>query len=136
MAEGPKSKNQHYWIEKSTAKTVLSPAEMDASKETGEKVEDEDNKVAPLFVEDVKMVKGHVQLPGELRFEDVEVKRQEAPTIQGKVYIHFFPQGMAEQAAIHIKGNEKLRWTLSIHPLTGKTDVATEYVSLKELTSE
>ena len=134
MKTGPKSKEQRYWIEKSTAKTVLTPSEMKASEETGEKVEDPDQKITPLFSEDTRMVKGKVQLPGDLIFEDVEVKRQENPTTQGKAYIHFFPQGLAEQAAIHIKANEKLRWTLSIHPLTGKSDVTTEYVSLKELT--
>ena len=135
LDSGIKSNEQRYWVEKATARTVLTPDEMkaseivqqDASKDSSEA------KAAPLFVPDERMVKGKGELPGDLVFEDVEVKRSELPITTGKAYIHFFPQGLAEEAVIHLRANEKLRWTLSVHPLTGKTDVATEYISLKEL---
>lgn len=133
MGEG-KAK-QHYWVEKATAKTVLSPTEMEELKEEKPKDEEEAKLQAQnaLFQMDSKLIKGPTELPGELKFEDVELRRRERPVTTGKVYIHFFPQGLADEAVIHLKGSEKLRWTLAIHPLTGKATTLNEHVTLKEM---
>lgn len=126
-----KKVKQFYWVEKSTSKTILKPDEMTyvPSPETPNSQEDSP---PSAFALDTKITKEKRELPGELRFEDIEMKRSEAPFVNGIVYIHFFPQGLAEEAVIHIKGSERMKWTLAIHPLTGKTDIATEYISLKE----
>lgn len=136
MKSGSKNKEQTYWVEKSTTKTILKPDEMRDFVDPDEAKKDDDEKIPPLFTVDTRIVKSPVVLPGELMFEDVEIKRSEGPITEGKAYIHFFPQGLAEEAVIHIKANSKLRWTLSVHPLTGKTEVATTYISLKELTTQ
>lgn len=132
LGKGLDADDQKYWIEKGTNKTVLTPAEMDDINDP-DADEDEDSKSPALFTMDTKLMKGENNLPGDLRFEDVELRRKDQPITEGKVYIHFFPQGFAEEAAIHLRGNEKLRWTLAVHPLTGKTNILTEYVPLKEL---
>ncbi|MGE0762067.1 MAG: Tfp pilus assembly protein FimT/FimU [Bdellovibrionales bacterium] len=135
MDSGIKSEEQKYWVEKATAKTVLTPDEMKAHEIVRQDARQDSSEAQapPLFAPDDRMVKGKGELPGDLVFEDVELKRSENPINTGKAYIHFFPQGLADEAVIHLRANEKMRWTLSVHPLTGKTDVATEYVTLKEL---
>jgi general secretion pathway protein H len=132
LGKGRDAGAQKFWIEKGTNKTVLTPSEMDDIKDP-DADEDDEKKTPALFTVDTKLLKGETSLPGDLRFEDVELRRKEQPATEGKVYIHFFPQGLAEEAAIHLRASEKLRWTLAIHPLTGKTNIMTEYVPLKEL---
>ena len=101
-----------------------------------EKSNSDEDKPPELFAKDNKLIKTDGELPSQLHFEDVEIKRSETPIISGKAYINFFPQGLAEEAAIHLKANEKLRWTLAIQPLTGKSDNFTEHVSLKEISGQ
>lgn len=135
LKKGEKDQGQTYWVEKATSKTVLSASEMTDTPQE-EKSNSNDEKKAELFQKDTKLIKGDSELPSQLHFEDVELKRFEAPIVSGKAYIHFFPQGLSEEAAIHLKANEKLRWTLAIQPLTGKSDILTEHVTLKEISGQ
>lgn len=133
-----KKRVYRYWVEKSTNTTVLSPDQADATweertaKNLSEEEQEELKKKNP-FQKDTKVLKKEVELPGDLEIVDVEVKRLDKPVNQGKVFIHFFPQGMADEAVIHLKGGKELNWTLAIHPLTGKSDILTEHVDLREL---
>lgn len=131
MKEGDKSAEHQFWVEAATARTILTPDEM--SDKPLDKYASEDDQPKPIFARDDKVLKGEVALPSGLQFEDVELKRMEQPISSGKAYIHFFPQGLADEAVIHLRGGDKLHWSLIIHPLTGKTDVATERVTLKDL---
>ncbi len=136
MGAGGKEAEQKYWIEKATAKTVLTPDEMsDKKDEDRDEDEDKENPPRALFERDTKLMKNEGVLPGDLKFEDVELKRHDQPYKDGKVYIHFFPQGLADEAVIHLRASDKLRWSLATHPLTGKTNVLTKYISLKELSN-
>jgi len=128
LKQGARSTDQTYWVESSN-RTVLSPSELEAVKE-GDKSEETP---PSQFTVDNKIIRSPVDLPGDLVIEDVEVARMETPIANGLAYIHFFPQGLAEEALIHLRAGEKNRWTLAIHPLTGKTDVIAEHVRLKDL---
>lgn len=138
LGDESKKSTQVYWVEKSSGRTVLTPDEM-AGDELREKAllemssDERAEAPPPLFSKDAKLSKGAGELPGSLRFEDVELKRSEKPIVTGKAYIHFFPQGLADEAVIHLSGGDKLKWSLIVHPLTGKTEIMTEHVSLKEL---
>jgi general secretion pathway protein H len=133
---GGKDTKQYYWVEKGSNQTVLSPDQMIALKEEDDERTDEEKKRPPEFSQDGKHTKGKVEFPSDLRVKSVEVRRIEAPITEGLAYIHFFPQGLADEAAIHLEGGPKLHWTLAVHPLTGKTHIVTEEIALKELSGQ
>lgn len=123
-------KEHEYWVEKTIKKVVLPGA--DAEEE--EVLEDEDgNPIDPngFAMDDTVMRKQ--KLPRPLFFENVEVAREKDPIGTGVAYIHFFPQGLVEEAAVHFRLSEQARWTLAIHPLTGKSEIVTEYLELKDI---
>lgn len=126
---------QEYWVEKSTQNVLLDKESFTLS--PSERQDDQDKK-RPTggFEPDPKVLKEPAGLPGDLRIKDVELGALSQPVTTGQVFIHFFPQGRADEAAIHLTAGEKLNWTVAIHPLTGRADVVTQYVELKALRSQ
>jgi prepilin-type N-terminal cleavage/methylation domain-containing protein len=134
-ADGEKAV-QKYWIEKANGGTVVKVNEeeqaMQRAKETDEK-----KRVDPRgFEEDHTILHQPKELPPGLRFEKVELTRSKNPIVHGKAYIHYMPQGLTDEAAIHIKGEKDQAWTIAIHPLTGKAEVMAKPTSLKEISSQ
>ena len=137
---------QMYWVEKAD-KGVLIPSDKKEyleSKNTAAKVQKdrkgkEDKKLMADdgFSPDPKTFRKKQSLPGGLRFREIELVGLEQPVSTGLVYIHFHPQGLVEEAAIHFRygreSEEGLEWTIAIHPLTGQADIITENVSLEEI---
>lgn len=80
-----------------------------------------------------KIFKKPSELPAFLKVADIELGGAEKPVTEGVVYIHFFPQGLTEEAAIHLVIDENTQWTVATHPLTGRVDVIGRYVELKKL---
>ena len=74
-------------------------------------------------------------LPAPLKFKSVEFAQKTAAQNEGRIYIHFFPQGLIEEAAIHLTAGQKLNWTVAYHPVTGKATVISREISLKDLRS-
>ena len=74
-----------------------------------------------------------ISLPKPLLFRDIEV--EDAISKDGKAYIHFFPQGIIEEAAIHISNGKKgeAGWTITYNSLTGKGHIIDKYIPLKNL---
>ena len=132
MGEGGEEskKNHKYWVESASGSRIAkkgaltSPFKKDKKKDKDEKTSD--------FSPDARFGKKAKKLPGGVFFEDVEVKQLGDPVESGIVYIHFRPEGFVDEAAIHLKYNDNLRWTVSIHPLTGRSYINTEYVELEE----
>ncbi|NJM10261.1 MAG: type II secretion system protein, partial [Bdellovibrionaceae bacterium] len=81
------------------------------------------------------MTKKLPELPAGIRFEKVELSRLKSPVTEGRAFIHYLPQGLVDEAAIHIKGSGAQAWTIAIHPLTGKAELISKPVALKELKS-
>lgn len=130
--EGEKSTHQ-YWLESSLGEVLLAEKLEEAYEEANDKNQEKENVNDPnAFVEDKKILKGRKELPGGMIFESIELPGIDKPLTFGKVYIHFFPSGRVEEAAIHLK-LDNFQWTLAIHPLTGKTDIAREYISLRDI---
>lgn len=94
-----------------------------------------ESKTKVEFSPDARVMKRAVSLPRGLLIEDVEKVGRERAITEGKAYINFFPQGLAEEAAIHLGDGKTLHWTIVINPLTGRADVYEKHVSLKELKS-
>lgn len=135
---------QEYWIEKSNSsvllpedKNILIEAEKQAQREREQDPEAAKNPSTEGFTTDDGILSGKQKLPRGLRFDSIEIAGLDRPVETGIVYIHYFSQGLVEEAAIHLKYGEKdgdgLHWTIAIHPLTGRADIITEEVSLREI---
>ena len=140
MKDGESSdENQTYWVERSNQKTLISEKElqeMEQLRKDGKLEKDKDGKPKPIpggFTPDTQILKNVQELPSGLRFSELEKANSEKPITSGRAYIHFFPQGLVEEAAIHLKISDDVQWTIAIAPLTGKTDVVSSNVKLQEL---
>lgn len=120
-----------FWIE-SSEKPVALLSDEQAEEEDMKVSKSADEKPASQFTADTALLKKPAGLPGNIFFEDVELASRNAVITQGLAYIHFMPQGFAEEAAIHITDRKNIHWTIIIHPLTGQGQVVGEYVSLKD----
>lgn len=143
MKDGPNSDENHsYWVERSNQKTLISEKElqeMEALRKEGKLEKDKDGKPKPIpggFEPDTQILKAVQELPSGLKFNEVEKANSEKPIISGRAYVHFFPQGLVEEAAIHLKISDTNQWTISIEPLSGKTEVVSSYVKLSELRNQ
>jgi general secretion pathway protein H len=134
MKEGDRSKApQTYWVEKSNGSTLAKAGEESLKPE-----KDKDGKEIKnsTFEMDMSIFKKPKELKSGLRFEKVELSRLHEPLTSGRAFIHYLPQGLVEEAAIHLKSEKDQRWTISIQPLTGKAEVVTESVSLHDMKSQ
>lgn len=143
MKDGENSdQNQTYWVERSNQKTLISEKElqeMEQQRKDGKLEKDKDGKPKPIpggFEPDTQILKSVQELPSGLKFSELEKANSEKPIVSGRAYIHFFPQGLVEEAALHLKISDDNQWTISFEPLTGKADVVSSYVKLSELRSQ
>lgn len=74
-----------------------------------------------------------VRLSGGLVFEGVEISGRSKETNSGLAYIHFFPQGLSDEALIKIGDRENQHWTISIHPLTGVAEILNGSLKFRDL---
>jgi general secretion pathway protein H len=72
-------------------------------------------------------------LPSGLRFASLETANMKSPITSGTAYIHFFPEGFVEAAALQITDGKKLTWTLVFNPLTGQAEIVEKAQSLKDI---
>lgn len=124
---------QKYWIERSNSKVVLNEQEEEIERERQKETDDKKKKDPNGFEIDQSMTKRLPEIPPGIRFEKVELTRAKEPVTVGKAFIHYLPQGLVDEAAIHIKGDKEQRWTISIHPLTGKAELISKTMSLKDM---
>lgn len=134
--DGRERRAQVLWVEKSNGKAVLSDREEERWAER-QRESDEKKKVDPKgFEMDPSFFKEPRQLPSGLRFDRVELTRLKNPVVNGRAFIHFLPQGLVDEAALHIKGEGTQAWTIAIHPLTGRAELIAKPLSLKEIKSQ
>lgn len=131
MKDGAENGNSEheYWIEKSSSRVLLSKS--DRSDE--EKDKDGNPIDTDGFAIDETILKKKQVLPSPLWFEDIEISGSDRPFTSGRAFIHFFPEGLVQEAAIHFRIAEGETWTFVINPLTGKGEVVTKRLELKEL---
>ena len=128
---------QTFWVEKANGKTVVKADEEAALIEANKDHRDGEKMVDPHgFAPDTSILPKPVQLPRGMTFDKVELTRLKSPITHGKAFIHYMPQGLVDEAAIHLKGENNLAWTISIHPLTGKGELITKQMSLQEMKSQ
>ena len=138
LGSGRDDAEQSYWVEKAVGTIVRT--EEDLSKQFEEKLNtnESDEPAAPQtggFSKDEKILKGIKTLPGAVRFVHVESPSSKDPVTSGNAYIYFFPQGLADEALVQIKGKgaaEKMEYTLAVRPLNGRMDIISGLKLLKD----
>jgi len=128
---------QKIWVERGNAQVVLSEKEEELERERSEETDEKLKKDPKGFEVDAAFSKKIPEIPTGFRFEKVELTRLKNPVSEGKAFIHYLPQGLVDEAAIHIKGSSANQaWTIAIHPLTGKAELISKPVALKEIKSQ
>ncbi len=127
---------QKYWVEKSNSKLVLSEDEEEEAKERLAEKDEEKRKDPKGFEMDNGILKEPRDLPSGIYFEQIELTRLKNPVRTGRAFIHYLPQGLVDEAAIHIKGVGTQAWTIAIHPLTGRAELIPKPTPLKEIKSQ
>lgn len=122
-------KEGKYWIERANGPQAVDPNAYEKDKE---KNEDKENAPPPLFQMDKSLFKKEKTLPKGLYFGSVETINMKSPITSGLAYVHFFPEGFVEAAAVQITDGNKLTWTLVFNPLTGQADIIEKAQSLKD----
>jgi general secretion pathway protein H len=124
---------QSYWVERSAGLVVLSEKDEEDAMERAKDSDESKRKDPKGFEPDTQFFKRKKALPSGLRFDRVELTRLKTPITQGKAFIHYLPQGLVDEAALHVKGVKEQAWTIAIHPLTGKAEIITKKVNLREI---
>ncbi len=60
------------------------------------------------------------ELPSSIEFEQVLVEHRNRPVTRGQVTIHFFPNGMQQQAYVVFRDASDTKYTVITEPLTGR----------------
>ncbi|MDZ4662316.1 MAG: type II secretion system protein [Pseudomonadota bacterium] len=120
------------WAEVSNSKVLF-----ETKKEEKGLFDDEDDEKKSLFSIDKRAVRGGKQeVPNGFEITSVEYARSDEVIDSGMAYVHFLPEGLVEETAIHLSAGAKLKWTIAIHPITGKVDIYTSDISIKEIRAQ
>ncbi len=123
-----------FWVESSSGPVLLSD---DANAEELSKEEEEDENKEPLpptgFSVDTDILKSSITLPKGLKFESVEIAGLNQKISGGLAFIYYVPQGLTQEAAIHVESDTDKKWTVAIHPLTGDAKILQQYKALKDI---
>jgi general secretion pathway protein H len=131
LGDKEKHAGQQITVESADPNYLMPDPEEEKNKRS--KTSDKEAKPASRFSPDIEVLRHPIILPDGVIFEDVEVKTESRPIVEGKAYVHYFPSGLVDLAVIHITNGKSMKWTLVIAPLTGAVNVRTEYVSLKDI---
>lgn len=134
--------SSRFYVESAPGQVALLSEEQ--QKELDEETDDREAELKKLnpnkFEIETKYVKKPEEMPGGLRIESIEYagrKTGATPPGEGdkaiKATIHYFPQGLAEQAVIRFTDGTSLGWTIVINPLTGKANIFDKKLSLKDI---
>ncbi len=126
----PENDEHKYWAEV-TSRKVLFSKDLEGKPKDPEELAKEE--AAAGFQLDSTTTKKPVTLPKNVFFESLEVADHEDLITSGRAYIHFLPQGMAEEAALIISDKKELHWTIVLNPLTGQGEIVGERASLKDM---
>jgi general secretion pathway protein H len=126
-------KGHSYWIESAPGNVTLLSEEQEKELSSLTSSQQEDQKGSSKFSEDSRVLKSPQTLPRGMYFGGVEYADRKEETTSGTTYVHFFPQGLAEDVAIHLTDRKTLNWTIAIHPLTGRADIFEKKISVKEI---
>lgn len=120
------------WVEASTKKITL-PTEKDLKEQ--QNARRSDKKEESPFALDKRIGTGGIrELPSAIKIKRVEYASENRTLTEGTAYIHFLPEGIVEEAVVHLATeDDSMKWTLAVHPITGKVDLLAGDIPLKEI---
>lgn len=127
--------NEHsYYVEAANRKVLIKSKD----RIEREKSLSKEDQPADLFQKVDKPLKEERKLPSGLIIKSVETRSGSAPVKEGLAYIHYTPEGLAEEAVIQISkpgtsSSQEFTWSLIINPLTGHAKPVDKAVELKDL---
>ncbi len=125
-------KPDRMWVEASTQKVTF-PSEKELKEKKDRRVDPDKEPKSPFAIDKRVSGGGITELPSALKIRRIEYAQLENPISGGLAYVHYLPEGVVEEAAIHVATeNDGLKWTIAIHPLTGRVDMVNGDISLKE----
>ncbi len=126
-------KNHSYWIETGSGNVTL--LNDDQLKKLKEESDPKKSLIAKNngFEISRSILRDRVKLPKDLFIDKIEYSDGKAIT-KGDASVHFFAQGLVQEAAIHLSDHKTLIWTIYISPLTAHTTIFDKNISLKEIT--
>lgn len=128
----PENAEHKYWVE-STSRKVLFDNQGNRDKE---KEKEAQEKNASEFQIDKGLTKKPIPLPNGIFFESLEIAGREEVISSGRAFIHFLPQGMAEESALILTDKKELNWTIELNPLTGQGEIIDGKAKLREVQKE
>lgn len=124
------------WVE-SAPKGIILGADAFNEEVKKDKDKNKDEKSPPPpFSADTSVLRGPIKLPSNIIIKDIEFSGQEKQFSSGKSYIYFMPEGLTQEAAIHLTDKKDLNWTIVINPITGQSRIISEERPLKDLRTE
>jgi len=88
---------------------------------------------AATFSADEEYLLEPVKLPRGVFFKDVWMPIMEEKRESGKAYTYFFPNGFVTKTIVHFRDeDDEDRYTLLIHPYSGRVEALTGYVEENE----
>jgi prepilin-type N-terminal cleavage/methylation domain-containing protein len=125
-------KGHRYWIESAAGQALQFSEEQEEELEKLTEIQREEAlKGRSKFQKDQKHKE--VALNGGLLIEGVEINGRSKEFTEGRAYVHFFPQGLSDEAVIKLGDRKNQHWSIVIHPLTGAAEIFNRSVTLKEL---
>lgn len=133
-------KTGEYWMEMGPAQYLMDTESSKArekrlsfGKLSTEKEADEKKKNDQFVI--VKGIqRGKKTLSRGVSFSDVTTEQNiKEPITEGKATVLFFPNGIIEQALIHLEDNSNHKSTLIIQPMVGRTKVVDRFLSKEEV---
>lgn len=122
-----------FWVESLDGKSYIVTHQQETEKYEGLDEEEAKSKRQSGFQMDSRYLKRKTKLPEGFYFTKTEYGNREQSEADNS-YIYFFPQGMTEEAIIHIE-NPKLEifWSILSHPLTGHTKIFPKSISIDDI---
>ncbi len=125
-------KGHSYWVESASGHVLQMTEEQQKELERLTDIQQKDAVHGRAKFERDKKHK-EIKLSGGLVFEGIEISGQTKETTAGLAYIHFFPQGLSDEALIKIGDRQNQHWTISIHPLTGVAEILNGSLNFRDL---
>lgn len=126
-------KGHRYWVESASGHALqLSEAQEKELNSLTQIQRDEAYKGRSKFTKDPKYGK-EVELTTGLFIEGVEISGRSKEVTSSLAYVHFFPQGLSDEALIKIGDRKNQHWTIKIHPLTGTAEIRNGSLTFKDL---
>ncbi|MCO5141528.1 MAG: prepilin-type N-terminal cleavage/methylation domain-containing protein [Oligoflexia bacterium] len=114
--------NQTYWLEEAPAPYKMKKT--DRAKLSKREQEDFDKKEEQTWRVVKELVKEKSPIPKGIAIKEITIPRLKEAQTEGVVDVYFFNNGSADPAIIRFEDEEKISYSLKLHPVTGQSSVA------------